>query len=251
MYAFMAMLAATVQNGIAAIARVVANVRTRRTVRMARPQTCVDLAGLDGRGARPGPGGTRPSEIHARAAAGPQGTLTAPFSGAECVWYVVRASERFWAYGPGPYGPRKVERSIKAADHVSGPLTIVDDTGSAQVDPTGAELLLGAPAFSGFDAREGGDGRLYARVSELLGAPPRIRHKRMTIGVLVEEWVVTADEELRIVGRARGVSGASGSAEPDPVSAAVDAAVGAVLGRSGRRPFVIARRPATPARGTY
>jgi len=226
-YAFMALLAATVQTGIAAAARKVEDVRTRRTVQKARPQTCDDLAGQ-----LETPGGVGPSELYARATAGQDDTLTAPFSGAECVWYVVRARERFWAYGPGPYGPQKVERSIKAADHVSGPLAIIDETGSAQIDPAGAEFILGEPAFSGFDAREGGDGRLYDRMSELLGAPLRIRHKRMTIGVLIEEWVVTADEELRIVGRARGASEADG----------------VVLGKSGRRPFIIAKRAAKPTR---
>jgi hypothetical protein len=235
-YAFMALLAATVQTGIAAAARTVEDMRMRRTVQKARPQTCDDLAVQFA-----APRGVGPSEIHARATAGPDGTLTAPFSGAECVWYVVRARERFWAYGPGPYGPQKIERSIKAADHVSGSLAIVDETGSAMVDPAGAEFILGEPAFSGFDAREGGDGRLYARMSELLGAPVRIRHKRMTIGVLIEEWVVTSDEELRIVGRARGLSGsgaAEGAAEDD----------GIFLGKSGRRPFIIAKRAATPTR---
>ena len=232
MYAFMALLAATVQTGIAAAARKVEDSRTRRTVQKARPQTCDDLAGR-----LPAPRRVGPSEIHARATAGPAGALTAPFSGAECVWYVVRARERFWAYGPGPYGPQKVERSIKAADHVSGPLAIVDETGSAMIDPAGAEFILGEPAFSGFDAREGGDGRLYTRMSELLGAPVRIRHKRMTIGLLIEEWIVTADEDLRIVGRARGLSG-SGAAEGD----------GVFLGKSGRRPFIIAKPAATPTR---
>ena len=225
MYAFIALLAATVQTGMAAAARKVVDVRTRRTVQKARPQTCDDLAGQL---AAPRGAVAKPSEIYARATAGPDGTLTAPFSGSECVWFVVRARERFWAYGPGPYGPQKVERSIKAAEHVSGPLAIIDETGSAQIDPAGAEFILGEPAFSGFDARDGGDGRLYARMSELLGAPPRIRHKRMTIGVLIEEWVVTADEELRIVGRARGASEADGI----------------VLGKSGRRPFIIAKRAA-------
>ncbi|HEU5156913.1 MAG TPA: hypothetical protein VFU43_07940 [Streptosporangiaceae bacterium] len=235
MYAFTALLAATVQAGIAAAARKVGEARTRRTVRKARPRTCVDL--VSGTSA---PGSIRPSEVRARAAAGPDGPLTAPFSGTECVWYVVRARERFWAYGPGPYGPRKVERSIKAADHVSGPLTIVDDTGRAQVDPTGAEFLLGAPSFTGFDAREGGDGRLYDEMSRLLGAPLRIRHKRMTIGFLIEEWTVTADEELRIVGRARG-GGDPGGPEAADI----------VLGRSGRRPFIIAKHAGTTTRGTY
>ncbi|HZB29726.1 MAG TPA: hypothetical protein VE465_06135 [Streptosporangiaceae bacterium] len=232
MYAFLALLAATVQTGIASAARTVEDMRTRRTVQKARPQTCVDLVGQLGPTR-----GVGPSEIQARAAAGPNGTLTAPFSGAECVWYVVRARERFWAYGPGPYGPQKVERSIKAADHASGPLAIADETGSATVDPAGAEFILGEPAFSGFDAREGGDGRLFARMSELLGEPVRIRHRRMTIGLLIEEWIVTADEELRIVGRARGLSGSGATADD-----------GIVLGKSGRRPFLIAKRAAKPTR---
>jgi hypothetical protein len=218
----MTLLAATVEAGMVAVARKVGHARTRRTVRKARPQTCVDLVGQVA-----APKKVRPSGVYARAVAGGEGTITAPFSGAECVWYVVRAREHFWAWSPGPGGPHKVERSIKTADHVSGPLTIEDETGSAQVDPAGAEFDLGTPVFRGFDAREGGDGLLYDRMSELLRAPMRIRHKRMTIGFLVEEWVVTADEELHIVGRARGEHG------------------DVVLGKSGLRPFVIAKRAAS------
>jgi hypothetical protein len=218
-YVFLTLLGATVQAGLVAAARRVESMRTRRTVRKARPKTCIDLVGEVA-----APGRTRPSGVSARAVAGRQGMLTAPFSGAECVWYVVRAQERFWAYGPGPYGPKKVERSIKTADYASGSLTIVDETGSVQVDPAGAQFSLGSPAFSGFDARAGGSGRLYERMSELVGAPLRIRHKRMTIGFLIEEWIVTEDEELHVVGRARGEQGE------------------VVIAKIGRRPFVVAKQ---------
>jgi hypothetical protein len=218
-YEFLTLLGATVQAGIVAAARRVESMRTRRTIRKARPKTCIDLIGeVDA------PGRTRPSGVSARAVAGPRGTLTAPFSGTECVWYVVRAQERFWAYGPGPYGPKKVERSIKAANYVSGPLTVVDETGSVQVDPAGAQFSLGTPAFTGFDAREGGDGRLYERMSKLTGAPLRIRHKRMTIGFLIEEWIVTEDDELHVVGRVRGEQG------------------DVVIAKVGRRPLVVAKQ---------
>lgn len=230
MYAFMTLLAATVESGITAAARKVHGLHTRRTVRKALPQSCVDLAGQ-----LAAKGKIRPSEVVAHAAEGPDGTVTAPFSGAECVWYVVRARERFWAYGPGPYGPKKVERSIKAVDHVSGPLHITDHTGAAQVDPTGAEFDLGEPAFSGFDARDG-DGALYDRMSELLGKPMRVRHRRMTIGFLIEEWIVTEDEELRIVGRAKGDRGLGSGAD-------------LVIAKAKRRPLLVAKptpAPATP-----
>jgi hypothetical protein len=218
-YAFLTLLGATVQAGIVSAARRVERMRARRTVRRARPKTCIDLIGEVA-----APGRARPSGVSARAAAGPEGALTAPFSGAECVWYVVRAQERFWAYGPGPYGPKKVERSIKTADYVSGALTIVDETGSVQVDPAGAQFSLGSPAFRGFDARVGGDGRWYERMSELVGAPLRIRHKRMTIGFLIEEWIVTDDEELHVVGQARGEQG------------------DVIIAKAGRRPLVVAKQ---------
>jgi len=224
LYQFLTLLAATVQAGILAVARKVESVRTKRTVRRAKPLTVVDLVGEAATPRR-----TRPTGVSARAVAGPEGTLTAPFSGAECVWYVVRAHEHFWAWSPGPFGPPKVKRSIKAADHHSGPLTVVDDTGSVQVDPAGAEFDLGAPVFSEFDARVGGDGQLYEQMSELVGAPLRIRHKQMTIGFLIEEWIVTEDEELHIVGNARDEQG------------------DIVLAKGGRRPFVVAKQPTSSA----
>jgi hypothetical protein len=219
LYALMTLLAQTIEIGVTTAARSVSKARTKRAVQKAEPRTCVDLVTLAGAS-----GSAPAAEINARAAGE---VVIAPLSGAKCVWYVVRVYERFYAWRPGPLGPAKVERQIKVAEQSAGRLLIRDATGEVRVDPAGADLSLGATSYSGFEGRTG-DGALLARVGRLLGGPVRARHQAMTIGFLVEEWIVRESEELHVVGQARTEAGE------------------VVLGKPALRPFVIGRSATAP-----
>lgn len=219
MYALMTLLAQTIEVGVTTAARSVSKARTKRAVQRAEPHTCVELVALAG-----APGQAPAAELNAQAA----GELViAPLSGAKCVWYVVRVYERFYAWRPGPLGPAKVERQIMVAERSAGRLLIRDATGEMRVDPAGAALELGTTSYSGFEGRTG-DGALLARVGRLLGGPLRARHQAMTIGFLVEEWVVREGEELHVVGQPRTEAGE------------------VVLGKPALRPFVIGKSTRTP-----
>jgi hypothetical protein len=222
----MTLLAHTVEAGVSAAARGVGRARSKRAVQRAEPQTCADLVAQVG--AMGASGAPRASEVTAAAISGPSGPATAPLSGLECAWYLVRVYERFAAWRPGPLGPTRVERQVKVAEQVSGRLTIRDHTGSVRVDPAGAEYSLGTPSFSGFEARVGGDGSLMDEITRTFGVPLRPRHRNMTVGFLVEEWIVREGEDMHVVGQARGEG------------------VDVVLGKPAMRPFVVARRAATP-----
>ncbi|MCW2917253.1 MAG: helicase [Actinomycetia bacterium] len=219
MYALMTLLAQTIEVGVTAAARGVGKARTKRAVQRAELHTCVDLVALTGAA-----GTAPPAEVNARAAGEP---IIAPLSGAKCVWYVVRVYERFYAWRPGPLGPAHVERQITVAEQTGGRLLIRDATGEVWVDPAGADLSLGATSYSGFEGRTG-DGTLLARVGQLLDRPVRARHQAMTIGFLVEEWIVRDGEELHVVGQPRTEAG------------------DVVLGKPALRPFVIDKRAPTP-----
>ncbi|MEV0403518.1 GIDE domain-containing protein [Actinoallomurus sp. NPDC050550] len=207
MYALMSLITAGVEAGADAMAKTIGKARRRRAMDKAEP--LVDNA----------PGG--PREVAGRAVTGPGGTVTAPLSGLPCVWYAVTVLERYWAWRPGPLGPTRVVRHIKVAEQLSGPLYVSGDTAAVRVDAHGAELELGEPAFAEFEDTP--HGPLIARLAALLGAPPRPRHRERTIGLVVEERVITDGEPLRVVGPARTELG------------------DLVLAKSGLRPLIISR----------
>ena len=113
------------------------------------------------------------------------------------------------------------------AERSAGRLLVRDDTGEVRVDPAGAALELGTTSYSGFEGRTG-YGALLARVAGLLGDRLRARHQAMTIGFLVEEWIVREGEELHVVGQPRTEAGE------------------VVLGKPALRPFVIGRSTRAP-----
>lgn len=207
MYALMTLITAGVEAGADAMARTIGKARRRRAMDTAQPLT--DNA----------PGA--PREVTGRAITGPAGSVTAPLSGLPCVWYAVTVFERYWAWRPGPLGPTKVVRQSKTVEVVSGGLYVGGDTASVRVDAQGAELELGEPWFAEFE--DSPHGPLAARLAALLGAPPRPRHRDRTIGFVIEERVIAADDPLRVVGAARTELG------------------DLVLAKSGLRPLIISR----------
>lgn len=215
MYALLALISALVEAGIGAASRSIGEARRRRAISRAEPLTD-ERAG-------------RPREVTGRAVAGPGGPVTAPLSGEPCVWYAVVVSERYRAWRPGPLGPTEVERHVELAEHTSGPLHVTAGAATVRVDTRGADLDLGEPEFCEFVAPGETGGGLSGRLVELLGTPPRPRHRSRTVGLVVEEWVVAADDPLYVVGQARSELG------------------DLVICRSAMRPLIVSRATRVPA----
>ena len=72
------------------------------------------------------------------------------------------------------------------------------------------------------------NGPLSARLATLLGTPPRPRHRARTLGFVVEERIVTADDPLRVVGQVRTDLG------------------DLVIGGSALRPLIVSRTSTVP-----
>ena len=187
MYALMSLLSVGISAGADAVVKKAGVLRRRQTVSTADPLTGAATGG--------------PREVSGHAVAGSDGPITAPLSGEPCVWYAVTVLEHYHAWRPGPLGPGKVVRHVKAAEQISGPLHVVGDTATVRVDTQGADLDLGEPVFSEFE--DAPDGELATRLAALLGTPLRARHRRRTLGFVIEERTIAADDPLYIVGQAR------------------------------------------------
>jgi hypothetical protein len=214
LYALMALITAGVEAGLGAVSRSVGKIRRRRAISRAEPLTEATA------------GSSR--EVTGRAVASPAGPVTAPLSGRSCVWYAVVVRERYYTLRPGPLGPAKVERHVTVAEHTSGPLHVTGDAATVRVDPHGADLDLGEPEFAEFVERGETNAELAARLATLLGTPPRPRHRDRTLGLVVEEWVVAADDPLYVVGQVRSELG------------------DLVIGKSAMRPLIIFRAAPVP-----
>jgi E3 Ubiquitin ligase len=215
MYALMTLLAAGIEAGADAVAKRVGTARRRRVINHAGPLT----------DATPG----SPREITGRAVAGPAGPVSAPLSGESCVWYTVLVLERYHAWRPGPLGPVKVVRHVKLAERNSGPLYVTGDHATVRVEVGGADLDLGRPVFAEYeDAGPGGP--LATRLSGL-GIRVHPRHRDRTLGIVVQERVVTADEPLYVVGQVRTELG------------------DLVVSKPPMRPFIVSKATAAPAAG--
>lgn len=232
MYALLTLLAATAEAGIMAVVKAVSNARRRRAVARAAPLTAAQVAAQ-----APSPGGMngpgRPRELTGRATHSSGGTLLAPLSNTPCVWYAILVQERFQAWRPGPLGPIRVERYVTLAKYVSGNFDLRDETGTVNIDPRGADLVLGEPAFGEFEpqAAAAAPDSLTARVAKMISTPIRGRHRSMTLGFLVQELVVRDAEELHVVGHLRSDLGE------------------VIVGKRGMRPFVISRSSMLPTAG--
>jgi hypothetical protein len=214
-YALMTLLAAGIEAGAGMVSKKVGTARKRRAIDRAEPLTDATAGS--------------PREVSGRAVTGPAGPVTAPLSGEPCVWYAVTVLERYHAWRPGPLGPTKVLRDVKVAEETSGPLYVTGDTAAVRVDARGADLDLGEPAFTAFE--ETPSGPVAARLGALLGIRLRARHRERTIGFVVEERIVSADDPLYVVGQVRTELG------------------DLVIGKPAMRPFIVSRTSAVPVSG--
>jgi hypothetical protein len=212
-YALMTLLAAGIEAGAGAVSKRVGSARRQRAIDRAEPLTDATSR--------------TPRELRGHAVIGPGGPVTAPLSGRACAWYSVTVRERYQAWRPGPLGPTKTVREAGIGELTSGPLHVTGDTTSVRVDVRGADLDLGSPAFAEFEDSPGGP--LAARLTGLLGSPLRPRHRDRTLGFVVEEHVILADDPLHVVGQARTELG------------------DLVLGKPTMRPFIISRTSAVQA----
>lgn len=216
MYALMTLLAAGIEAGADAVAKRVGTARKRRAINRAGPLTDTT------------PEGT-PREITGRAVAGPMGPVTAPLSGESCVWYTVLVLERYHAWRPGPFGPVKVIRHVKLTERNSGPLYVAGDVATVRVEVGGADLDLGRPAYAEYEDA-GPTGPLVTRLAKL-GIQVRPRHHDRTLGIVVQERIVTADEPLYVVGQVRTELG------------------DLVMSKPPMRPFIVSKASAAQATG--
>jgi hypothetical protein len=212
-YALMTLLAAGIEAGAGAVSKKVGTARRRRVIHKAEPVTDAAAGRL--------------REVSGRATAGPAGPVTAPFSGRTCVWYALTVRERYHAWRPGPLGPTTVVRHTKVVEQLSGPLYVTGDTAAVRVDARGARLELGEPVFSEFE--DSPSGPLAVRLAAMLGGRLRPRHRERTLGFLLEEHIVTADDRLYVVGQTRTELG------------------DLVIGKPTMQPFIVSRTPAVQA----
>ena len=187
MYALMTLLAAGVEAGADAVSKTVGTARRRRVIQKAEPVTATTTGRL--------------REVSGHATEGPAGPIVAPFSGRSCVWYTLTVLERYHAWRPGPLGPTKVVRHVTVAEQLSGPLYVTGDTAAVRVDPRGARLELGDPAYTEFEDSPAGP--LAVRLAAMLGGRLRPRHRDRTLGFVVEEHVVLDGDVLHVVGQIR------------------------------------------------
>jgi hypothetical protein len=209
-YALMTLVSAGIEAGVGVVSKKVGSARRRRAIEAAEPVTDATAGRL--------------REISGHATAGPGGVVTAPLSGRTCVWHALTVHERYHAWRPGPLGPTRVIREVKVAEQLSGPLYVTGEVAAVRVDARGARLELGEPAFAQFE--DSPTGPLAHRLAAMLGGRLRPRHREHTIGFVVEEHIVVADEPLYVVGQARTELG------------------DLVIGKPSMRPFIVSRTPA-------
>jgi hypothetical protein len=209
-YALMTLISAGFEAGAGAVSKKVGTARRRRVIQKAEPVTDSTTGRL--------------REISGRAIVGPAGTITAPFSGKSCVWYVLTVHERYQAWRPGPMGPTKIARQTKVAEQLSGPLHVTSDSAAVRVDARGARLELGDPVFTEFE--DSPSGPLAARLGAMLGGRLRPRHRDRTLGFVVEERTVAEGDVLYVVGQTRSELG------------------DLVIGKPALQPFIVSRTSA-------
>lgn len=149
-------------------------------------------------------------ECAGSAAPGPTGSLTAPFSSRECVWYRATVTEHYWdterrTDSQGHSTSRRVRRTRQVSDdHSSSPFVLTDDSGSVAVDPRDGRI----------DRPEKARDEFQDRPRE--GLLKELVFGSRTIGYQHEEWLIAPGTALFVNGVA--VQRADGSALARPPS---------------------------------
>lgn len=138
----------------------------------------------------------QPCEVVGQAQPGPGGTLEAPASKKECVWWRRQITEHWEEWERDDDGDqRRVNRSNVVSDETSGqPFALRDQTGQALVSPDGADV--DHPPKSHDVRMDKGSQSLGSELLE--GLFSGARHDRE---IEIEEWILPVGQQLYVRGQ--------------------------------------------------
>jgi hypothetical protein len=153
----------------------------------------------------------RPVQVAGHAAPGPQGLLTAPISGRQCVWYRVARSPfkdpagtvgmhkyeaKVPAYVPSSSAPpaqmSTQRRFAQQIEDSHAPFVVVDETGRVEIDPDDA--IVDSDVVTTNELRHGDERRSIT---------------------LVQEWIIPPDQQLLAYGVPSRIDPADASGRQD------------------------------------
>lgn len=193
------MIVLAVAGGVCVVVAVVfalLGVRARRrgqTIAETPTTRCADVGDLVASAAN---GADQRVECAGRAAPGPGGPVSAPFSTRACVWYRSTITEHYWDTehrrdSDGRTRTERVRRQREVSDdRAEAPFALTDDSGTVLVDPRKARMDQPERVLNEFHdrPREG-------FLKELISGD-------RTIGYEHEEWIIAADTPLYVNGGA-------------------------------------------------
>jgi hypothetical protein len=140
---------------------------------------------------------------------GPSGPLTAPYSSQPCVWYRNHISHHYWdtewqTDSKGNRTSRRVRRqSTVSSTDSDSPFAVADSSGEVAVAPQNARMDKPYKTYDQFEQRP----RESFMNEFFLGD--------RTIGYQYEEWILSPDQPLYVLGGAVARGGEAMLAKPD------------------------------------
>jgi len=194
---------------VALVAAIIGYLETRKRRTMAQTATlaCSELRREAEAG---GPGGFKTvCEVDGKAAPGPGGALTAPFSTGDCVWHRSTVTHHYWEMKRDSDGDRRRVEGQRAVseDQSQEPFLLDDGTGTILVQPRG-EQPDGAPkVHSHFEKDEEAAATGYPAlaslgnfVAKVAGGAAAFGRSSGTLGYEFEEWAVRPGDHLYVLG---------------------------------------------------
>lgn len=177
--------------------------RKARVATATETMSCGDIAALSSAVAGEVGGGdfTQRCEAVGAAAAGPNGLLQGPESGADAVWTRTKVTHKYWEMETRRVNDRterhRVEKESTVSDTTSTtPFALKDATGSVVIHPDGATMDRPEQVLDRFDHSDGRDRAAEGFLDKIL----RATDDGGTIGFRHEEWIVRPGEELYVQG---------------------------------------------------
>jgi hypothetical protein len=191
-----------------------------RAARLTETLSCADLAQLaQAVDDTVGAGNFRQRcEVVGDAAAGPEGQLTAPHSGAQAVWHRSTVIHRYWEMETRRVDNRterrRVERESTVSDITSTtPFTVVDGTGSVAVFPEGAKIDEPERVVDRFEPHTGSQGS--RGLADALVSVLRAGADSGTLGFRHQEWIIRPGTRLFVHGEVSDANGRLAFTKPE------------------------------------